>query len=109
MAEDPRVQPLELGIRIDAELLGEQLLPLQVGVDGLRLTAQPIEGEHQLCAQPLAQSRAGISSARLVRYKRPPTLAEALAGNVRVPGVSVSLPDLEELTTPRLMAIWRGR
>jgi protease IV len=59
-----------------------------------------------------ALTLSGNVKARLVRYVRPPTLADLLGGAARlrsaVDGPRVDLDALEELGTPRLMAIWRG-
>lgn len=62
-------------------------------------------------ALALTKQLAGVTEAKLVRYRKPPSLADALAGNVRFGGgtPSLSLETLDELTSPRLMAVWRGR
>lgn len=53
---------------------------------------------------------AGVLEARLIRYTRPPSLADVLAGNVsagKLPDLDADL--LDELGAPRLLALWRGR
>lgn len=60
-----------------------------------------------------AATRGGTTSPTLVRYTRPPTFADLLAGAARAPGEPVALERLvpaalDELTTPRLLALWRG-
>ncbi len=54
-----------------------------------------------------AKRLANLTAARVVRYKRPPSLADALAGNVRAPALRVDQAFVDEMRTPRLMAIWR--
>lgn len=64
-------------------------------------------------ARKRAEALAGLSAAttRLVRYTRPPTLADVLSGNVRLPFAAAERLDpavlLEELRSPRLLALWR--
>lgn len=63
-----------------------------------------------------AANLAGYTSGgvRLVRYTRPPTLADVLSGAARVAGdLGDGAPRLDpalldELSTPRLLALWRG-
>jgi protease-4 len=63
-----------------------------------------------------AASLAGYTPAgvRLVRYTRPPTLADVLSGAARLPGLAAGGEPrldpamLDELGTPRLLALWRG-
>lgn len=79
-----------------------QALELEL-VDGIGYLDDSVEAAKQL---------AGVSQARLVRYRSPPTLAEALAGNVRAPAAPALRLDpaaIDELASPRLLAIWRGR
>jgi protease-4 len=55
---------------------------------------------------------AGVLSSKLVRYARPPSLADVLAGNVRsgaVPGVQLDADIFDRLGSPRLLALWRAR
>lgn len=52
---------------------------------------------------------AGVLEARLIRYTRPPSLADVLAGTASAP----KLPDLDadlldRLGSPRLLALWRA-
>lgn len=63
-----------------------------------------------------AQALAGVSGAKLVKYNRQPTLADVLSGNVRAPALpsgelslKLDASILDEVTTPRLLALWRGR
>jgi protease IV len=61
-----------------------------------------------------AQALASVSGAKLVKYNRQPTLADVLSGNVRAPALpsgelKLDASVLDELTTPRLLALWRGR
>lgn len=63
-----------------------------------------------------AQKRAGSSGAALVRYARQPTLADVLSGAAKAPiGGAGALGELrldasllDQLGTPRLLALWRG-
>lgn len=64
----------------------------------------------------LAQARASVTGAKLVKYNRQPTLADVLSGNVRAPALptgelslKLDASILDELSTPRLLALWRGR
>lgn len=53
----------------------------------------------------------GAPSARLVRYRRPPSLADVLAGDVQAATTPRPLDAaalLDQLRTPRLLALWRG-
>ncbi len=45
----------QLTPELDAELLGQGSPGVLVGLERLRLAAGPIEGEHELAAQPLPQ------------------------------------------------------
>ena len=53
--EDLRLEPLELGSRLDAQLLDEPVSSLLIRLESLRLAARAIESEHQLPARGLAQ------------------------------------------------------
>ncbi|MBX3469773.1 MAG: signal peptide peptidase SppA [Planctomycetes bacterium] len=63
-----------------------------------------------------AASLAGVAGAdvRLVRYARPPTLADLLSASARLPGAAgggeprLDPALLDDLATPRLMVLWRG-
>lgn len=44
-----------MGAGIDAEFIGEQLAHLAVLIQGLGLPPGPVQGDHQLAAQGLAQ------------------------------------------------------
>lgn len=60
----------------------------------------------------LARQLANLTSpSRLVRYTRPPTLADVLAGNVRAPLALGERLDpavlVDELRAPRMLALWR--
>lgn len=54
-----------------------------------------------------AKKLAGAAEARLVRYKRQPTLSDMLTGTVRSKRLDLEL--LDEIRSPRLLALWRGR
>jgi len=53
--QDPALELLERGGRLDAELAHQQLARATVDVQGFRLSPRPIEGQHELLPQPLAQ------------------------------------------------------
>lgn len=62
-----------------------------------------------------AQRRAGSSGASLVRYARQPTLSDVLSGAAKAPLSGGALGELrldpsllDQLGTPRLLALWRG-
>jgi hypothetical protein len=55
LVEDPALELLELGARIDAQLFGEQPSPVAVCAQGLRLPAAPVQRQHQPGPEPLAQ------------------------------------------------------
>ncbi|HBP17982.1 MAG TPA: signal peptide peptidase SppA, partial [Planctomycetes bacterium] len=51
---------------------------------------------------------AQAGACQLVRYRKPPTFADVLAGNARAP--QLNLDDLlGQLQGPRLLVLWRGR
>ncbi len=54
LAQDRRVQLLQGGGRLDAELLDEHLARVLVGLERLRLPATAVEREHELAARTLA-------------------------------------------------------
>jgi protease-4 len=67
-----------------------------------------------------AAKKASLSKPTVVRIQEPKGLLAALAGDektnldggsasVKVGGVNVNITDLVELTTPRLMYLWRGQ
>jgi hypothetical protein len=53
LIEDRALQALELGPRDDPEFLGQRAMGVLVGLECLGLAARPVEGEHELAAQPL--------------------------------------------------------
>ena len=53
--EDGTLQPLQRGAGLETELLDEHLARLLVDAESFRLTAGPVEREHELRAQPLAE------------------------------------------------------
>ena len=53
--EDLRLEPLQLGARLDAQLVDEPISSLLVDLERLHLAARAIEREHQLPARGLAQ------------------------------------------------------
>ena len=55
LPEDRRVQLLQLAARLDAELLDEHAACVLVGIERLGLPARPVQREHQLAPEPLAQ------------------------------------------------------
>jgi len=59
LAEDRQLELLELRARLDRQLLGQQRPPGTVGFQRLGLAAGPVEREHQLPAEPLAQGMLG--------------------------------------------------
>ena len=68
-----------------------------------------------------AATKAGLSNPTVVRYQDPPTLMDMLmsgksnvsgagaSGSVTINGINVNASDVYEMTTPRLMYLWRGR
>ena len=71
LAEDRALEPLEGGARLDPELLDEQLLRLLVGGERVGLAARPVEGEHELAAQALAERVLRRPGPRARRRARP--------------------------------------
>src|SRR5262249_56123177 len=55
LPEDRALELLELGARLDPELVHERFARAPVDVERLRLTAGLVEREHQLAARPLAE------------------------------------------------------
>jgi protease-4 len=56
-----------------------------------------------------AKEMAKIQTAKLVRYKKDPTLLDVLGGNAQARGaITIDAAAIQELTTPRLLALWRG-
>ncbi|HKH04261.1 MAG TPA: hypothetical protein VKA65_03790 [Acidimicrobiales bacterium] len=55
LAEDRHLQRLQLGPGVDAQLLGEGGPGLAERGEGVGLAAGPVQGQHQLAPQPLAQ------------------------------------------------------
>ena len=53
--KDPRVEPLELGRRLEAELIRERAAGTPVRIQRLRLPIGRVQREHQLRPQPLTQ------------------------------------------------------
>jgi protease-4 len=71
-------------------------------------------------AYEYAARQANLSKPTVVRYQTPPSLLEAMlsgrssagrtaAGSVQINGINVNAADLHEMTTPRLMYLWRGQ
>ena len=54
VGEDRLVEVMELGARLDPELLDEDLAGVAVGLQRVGLAAAAIQREHQLRVQPLA-------------------------------------------------------
>ena len=59
LGEDLLLQALELGARLDPDLLDQGLARLAVGIERLRLAPVAIEGEHALRVQALSQRLLG--------------------------------------------------
>src|SRR5262249_35900273 len=55
MAQDRLLEKLKLCRGLDAQLLDERLTGLPVSLEGLRLPARAVEGQHELPAEPLPQ------------------------------------------------------
>ena len=55
LLQDRSLERLERRGRVDAELLDQRAPRLLVGLERLGLSARPVQREHQLTAQPLAQ------------------------------------------------------
>ena len=67
-----------------------------------------------------AATQAKLSKPTVVRYQDPPTMLDLLlsgksgvgtaaSGSVQINGININAADLHELTTPRLMYLWRGQ
>ena len=54
MGEDRLVEVVQLGARLDPELLDEDLAGVAVGLQRVGLAAAAVQREHQLRVQPLA-------------------------------------------------------
>ena len=65
LRENRVLETAELGCRLDAELLDEGLAGLPVDLEGLRLTARPVERDHQSAGQALANAMLGDERAQL--------------------------------------------
>ena len=59
LAQDRRLERLELGARVDAQLVAEALLGLGVRRQRVDLSARAVERQHQLSAQPLVEGVGG--------------------------------------------------
>jgi hypothetical protein len=59
VAQDRLLEPLELGRGIDSEILDERLPRLPIRLQGVRLAACAIQGQHQLAARALAKRVCG--------------------------------------------------
>ena len=59
LGEDRRLQPAQLGSRLEAELLAEELPALLEDPEGVGLPPGAVEREHQQPAEPLAQRMRG--------------------------------------------------
>jgi hypothetical protein len=55
LVQDGALELLERWAWVDAELIGERLPRLLVCLQRLGLATRPVQGQHQLAAQPLAQ------------------------------------------------------
>ena len=65
MTEDRALEFLERTAGFDPELVDERLTRVLVDVERFRLPARPVEGDHQLLAQPFAQRVLGDERAEL--------------------------------------------
>ncbi len=65
MAEDRRLELLELTAGLDTELLDEHTTRVCVDLERLGLPSRAIEREHQLCSHPLTQRLAPRDRAQL--------------------------------------------
>ena len=115
LAEDRQLEGLELGGRVDAQLVGENAPSLPVHAQRIGLAAGAVEGAHELSSQVLAQGLLGDEQFELtrdltapakgkVRFKpilerAQPTLAEA--GDLRLQEREVG-EILERLAVPQL-------
>jgi hypothetical protein len=55
MLEDPALELLQLGARLEAELLVQRPSGPPIGVERICLASASIEGKHELAVEPLAQ------------------------------------------------------
>ena len=55
MGEDRPLQVLQLGVRLEPELVAEQRAPGLIRIEGVRLTPGAIQSEHELCTKPLPE------------------------------------------------------
>ena len=62
------MQPVQGRVRVDAELVGQPAPELAVGGQRLGLAAAPVEREHPLPAQPLAQRMGGDQPVQLAGH-----------------------------------------
>ena len=92
--EDRLLEPLQRGTGLEAELLAEVVGGPPVGAQRLALPARPVEGEHELTPEPLAQRVLGDQ-----RLELPHHVGRAPEGEV---GVEPQLDGAEpELLEPR--------
>jgi hypothetical protein len=82
LAEDGRLELLQLGPGVETELFGEDLAALLEDAKCLGLTAGPVQGEHELPAQALPEGVFRDQRGELGRHA--PVVAE---GEVRVDAV----------------------
>ena len=66
----------QLGAGIDAELIGDQLAGLRVGLQGLRLPARGVQGLHEQGPQLLPERVIGEQPAQLGHHLGVPAAAE---------------------------------
>ena len=83
--EDGHVQPPQRLPGVDAEFAGEQVADPPVGGQRLRLSAAPVQRQHELAVQPLPQRMVGdqplqFSGQRVVPAKRQVSFDPALPG-----------------------------
>ena len=86
MVEDGSLEALELIVRLEPELLGQQPPARAVDLERVRLAAAAVEREHQLAPQTLAQrmlgdevSSSGTSAAWRPSWRSPRTAASKVA------------------------------
>ncbi len=105
--EDRLFEPLQLGRRVDAELLDERLPCLAVRLERLGLTSRAVEREHQLAAQALPQR---VAPRRGSRAPRPAAnVGRARARRRRAPPVRPSEAPRAWRSPPARTARRRGR
>jgi hypothetical protein len=85
LLKDGALDPLKVWTRLDPELVHEDLPGPPVGVEGLRLSADPIQRQHQLTPPPLSQRRLAHQPLQLrnqcsVRGEREPRVHAVLDG-----------------------------